>query len=85
MTPIMDRIRAHGGEVIRTDWRIKLRRGRMSDEAVVWVAEHRAELMREIWLEYDEWEERAAIREFDGGQPRNDANDAAYTEVMARV
>ena len=81
---IMDRIWAHGGQVIRDGWRLRLQRGRLTDEAVKWIGEHRAELMREVWPEYDEWEERAAIREFCGGQPREAANDAAYAEVMAR-
>lgn len=79
---IVDRTRAHGGEVIRDKWRITLRRGRLSAEALEWVREHRADLMREMWLQYDEWEERAAIREFDGGQPRSEAEAAAYREVM---
>ncbi len=85
MTPILDRIRANGGEVIRESWRIRLRRGRLGDAAMKWVADNRAALMREIWPAYDEWEERAAIREFDGGQERIAANDAAYEEVVARV
>ena len=85
MTPILDRIRANGGEVIRTDWRITLRRGRLSDDAMAWVKEHRADLMREVWPPYDEWEERAAIREYDGGQARTEANDAAYREVSGHV
>jgi hypothetical protein len=79
---IVDRIRAHGGEVIRDKWSITLRRGRLSAEALEWVREHRADLMREMWLQYDEWEERAAIREFDGGQPRSEAEAEAYREVM---
>jgi len=31
-----------------------------------------------------EFEERAAIREFDGGQPREEAEKAALTEVLSR-
>lgn len=79
---IVDRIRAHGGEVIRDRWHIRLRRGRLTDDAVKWIGEHRAALMREVWPEYDDWEERAAIREFDGGQERADAEEAAYREVV---
>ncbi|MDG4650097.1 hypothetical protein P6F26_16740 [Roseibacterium sp. SDUM158017] len=41
-------------------------------------------LMREVWPEVDDFEERAAIREFDGGQSRQEAEAAAYEEVMAR-
>lgn len=78
---ILDRIRAHGGEVIRDKWRITLRRGRLSDDAVAWVQSNRAALMREVWPEYDDFEERAAIREYDGGQSRAEAEAAAYEEV----
>lgn len=84
MTPILDRIRANGGEVIRHGWNIRLRRARLTDAAVAWIKENRPALMREVWPEYDDWEERAAIREFDGGQDHKAANDAAYAEVMAR-
>lgn len=78
---ILDRIRAHGGEVIRSNWRITLRRGRLSDDAVKWIRERKEALMAEVWPQYDEWQERAAIREFDGGQSRE---EAAYLEVIAR-
>lgn len=84
MTPILDRIRAHGGEVIRGGHRLRIRRGRLTDAAMEWLRENRARLMREVWPEFDEWEERAAIREFDGGQARVEAEAAAYDEVMAR-
>lgn len=80
---ILERIRAHGGEVIRDKWTISLRRGRMTAEALEWVQTHRSELMREIWPEFDDWEERAAIREFDGGQDRETAEKAAYQEVVS--
>ena len=79
---IIDRIRAHGGEVIRDQWRITLRKGRLSPAALAWIAARRDALVREVWPEFDEWEERAAIREFDGGQDRAEAEAAAYTEVM---
>jgi hypothetical protein len=79
---IIDRIRAHGGEVIRNRWTITLRKGRMTPAALVWVKDHRADLMREVWPEFDDFEERAAIREFDGGIGRSDAEAAAYDEVM---
>lgn len=82
MTPILDRIRAHGGEVIRDKWEIRLRRGRLTDEAMAWIKARRVELTREVWPEYDDFEERAAIREFDGGMPRAEAEAAAYADVM---
>jgi hypothetical protein len=84
VTPILDRIRAHGGEVIRNRWTVRLRRGRLTDAAIAWLREprHRDALAREVWPEYDAWVERAAIREYDGGQPRAEAEEAAYREVM---
>lgn len=82
MTTILDRIRANGGEVIRDRWSITIRPGRLQPEALAWVRERKDNLLREIWPEFDEWTERAAIREFDGGQSREDAEAAAYAEVM---
>lgn len=82
MTAIIDRIRANGGEVIRDKWKITLRKGRLTPEALAWVKDHRSDLMREVWPEFDDFEERAAIREFDGGMSRADAEAAAYAEVM---
>lgn len=84
---ILDRIRANGGEVIRDGWRLRLRRGRLTDAALKWLREPKVkdQLMREVWPAYDDWQERAAIREFDGGQPREDAERDAYEEVMAHV
>lgn len=79
---ILDRIRANGGEVIRTGWQFRIRKGRLTPVALAWIAERRSELMREVWPEFDDWHERAAIREFDGGQARADAEAAAYAEVM---
>ncbi|KGM50648.1 hypothetical protein [Pseudooceanicola atlanticus] len=81
---ILDRIRANGGEVVRDQWRIRLRRGRLTDAAIKWIGERRDELMREVWPSYDDWLERAAIREFDGGQARHEAETAAYEEIMKR-
>ncbi|MBJ2153989.1 hypothetical protein [Paracoccus sp. IB05] len=79
---IIDRIRANGGEVIRDQWRISLRPGRMTLAATAWVKDRWRELCREIWPEFDDWEERAAIMEFDGGMSRDDAEAAAYRRVM---
>ncbi|TNE61396.1 MAG: hypothetical protein EP341_00705 [Sphingomonadales bacterium] len=81
---MLDRIRASGGEVIRGKWRITLRRGQLTDAAMEWIKAHRDDLMREVWPAYDDWNERAAIREFDGGQSREEAERDAYQEVMAR-
>lgn len=78
---ILARIRAHGGEVIRNEWRITLRKGRLSAAALEWIAGRRAELMREVWQEFDDWNERAAIREYCGGMSRAEAEAAAYGDV----
>ncbi len=84
---ILARIRAQGGDVTRDKWRVTLRRGRLSDAALDWLRrpDVRARLIREVWPEYDDFEERAAIREYEGGQTRDEAEAAAYEEVMARV
>ena len=84
---ILDRIRAAGGEVIRDKWNIRLRRGRLTDEALAWLREpqNKTRLMREVWPMFDDFEERAAIMEFDGGLPRADAEAAAYECIMGRV
>ena len=79
---ILDRIRANGGEVVRDQWRVTLKRGRLSPEAVAWVGKNKAALMQEIWPEYDDFEERAAIKEFNGNQSRSEAERAAYAEIM---
>ncbi len=79
---IMERIHARGGEVIRHEWRIILRRGRLDAAAMEWLRDHKADLMREVWPEYDDWEERAAIMEYDAGLPRAEAEAAAYRSVM---
>lgn len=78
---ILARIRAHGGEVIRTEWRITLRKGRLSAAALEWIAGRRDGLMREVWPEFDDWNERAAIREYCGGMSRAEAEAAAYGDV----
>lgn len=81
MTPILDRIRSQGGEVIRDKWQIRIRRGRLTDAAMEWIRENRQALMLEVWPEFDAFEERAAIREYDGGQGRAEAERDAYAEV----
>ncbi|MCL7465559.1 MULTISPECIES: hypothetical protein [Paracoccaceae] len=84
MTPILDRIRAHGGDVIRDQWRIRVRRGRLPEAAIAWLRQPRIQtaLLLEVWPEADAFEERAAIREYCGGQDRATAERAAYEEVM---
>lgn len=78
---IVDRIRANGGEVVRDEWRMRVSRGRLSDEAFAWVRAHIRDVAREVWPAFDEWDERAAIREYDGGQDRSTAEREAYREV----
>lgn len=83
---ILDRIRANGGDVIRDEWRMILRPGRLKPHALEWLKkpEVRAAIHREIWAGVDDWHERAAIREFDGGQDRAEAERDAYEEVNAK-
>lgn len=78
---ILDRIHAHGAEVTRHRWSLTLRKGRLDAAALAWIKKNKAGLMRELWPAYDAWEERAAIIEYDGGFPRDDAEEAAYAEV----
>lgn len=86
MTPILDWIRANGGEVTRDRWTLRLRRGRLSTTDLAWLRDPtvKPQLMREVWPEYDDWLERAAIREFDGHQSREEAEREAYKEIEAR-
>lgn len=79
---ILARIRAHGGDVIRDEWRINLRKGRLDAAALAWIGARSDDLKREVWPEFDAFEERAAIMEFDGGMSRDDAERAAYADVM---
>lgn len=79
---ILARIRAHGGEVIREEWRVSLRKGRLSGDALAWISNNRDALMEEIIPFYGEWEERAAIREFDGEQDRDTAEREAWREFV---
>ena len=82
---ILDRIRAHGGEVIRREYRLTLRRGRLNDAALRWLGARWQNVCREAWPEFDDWDERAAIREYEGGMPRAEAEAAAYRDVMGRT
>lgn len=78
---IIERIRAHGGEVVRDRWQFSLKPGRLPPDAIDWLRGHWRDACREAWPQFDDWEERAAIREFDGGQIRHEAEAAAYAEV----
>lgn len=78
---ILARIRANGGDVIRDQWRFRLQPGRLSAEALAWLRARWRDACREAWPLLDAFEERAAIREFDGGLPRAEAERAAYAEV----
>jgi len=82
MTTPLARIRANGGEVIRDEWRFTLRRGRLDAAAVEWLRDNWRKVCREAWPEFDDWEERAAIREYCGGQTRAEAEAGAYLDVI---
>lgn len=79
---ILARIRAHGGDVTRDEWRFRLQPGRLPPDAIAWVRARLDDVKREVWPQYDAWTERAAVREFDGGQTRAEAERDAYAEVM---
>jgi len=81
---VIARIRAHGGDAEMDRWNLRVSPGRMPREAVDWIRANREKLKRELWPEYDDWLERSAIREFDGGQDRAEADEAAYAEIVAR-
>ena len=79
---IIDRIRANGADVIRDGHRFTLRKGRLSPDAIEWLRSRWRDVCAEVWPEFEEWDERAAIMEFDGGMSREDAEAVAYREVM---
>lgn len=78
---ILAHIRAKGGEVIRDKHRFSLRQGKLTPHAIAWIKANLDAVKRETWPLFDEWEERAAIREFDGGMTREEAEIAAYEDV----
>lgn len=78
---ILARIRANGGDIIRSEWRFSLKRGRLTQQAIDWIRRLWFEACAEVWPVLGEWAERAAIREYDGGQDRADAERLAYAEV----
>lgn len=78
---IVARIRAQGGDVIRDEWRFALKRGRLDDAALAWIRARWRQVCAEVWPAFDDFEERAAIREYCGGQTRAEAERDAYREV----
>lgn len=84
MTPILDRIRSKGGDVVRDGFRFSLRQGRLTPDAVAWVKANLDAVKREVWPQFDDWQERAAIMEHDGGLPREQAELAAYACMEGR-
>lgn len=78
---IVARIRAQGGDAIRDGWTFRVKRGRLTDGDIEWIAQHKREVMRELWPDFDDWEERAAIRQFCGGQSKDVAEREAYKEI----
>lgn len=80
---IYSRIRAHGGDVTRNEWRFKLQPGRLSKDAIAYVKTRKFTLYQEVWPDFDRWAERAAIMEYDGGLPRAEAEAAAYESVTS--
>jgi hypothetical protein len=75
------RIRASGGNVLRDGYRFSLRQGRLTPEAIAWVKANLEAVKREAWPQYDLWQERAAIREYDGGMSREEAEATAYEDI----
>jgi hypothetical protein len=56
----------------------------MTPGAIAWVKDNIEAVRTEVWPAYPEWQERAAIMEFDGGLSREDAERAAYQCVEAK-
>lgn len=79
---ILERVRANGGDIIRDEWRFRLQRGRLSAEAVEWLRKNWLLACEEAWPLFGWWAERAAIREYQGGMPRHEAERAAYGDVL---
>lgn len=83
MTPLAF-IRSHGGDVVRKGHVFRLRPGRMDAATIARVQRHIEAIKSEVWPGYEDWQERAAIMEFDGGLSREDAERAAYQCMEAR-
>jgi len=78
---ILARIHANGGDIVRDEWRFSLKRGRLSAAALTWLRARWFDACCEAWPALGEWQERAAIREYEGGQSRAEAERDAYQEV----
>lgn len=78
---VLARIRAQGGDVTRDGFRFSLRQGQLTSDGVAWIKANLDAVKREAWPAFDHWQERAAIREFDGGMSREEAEVAAYEDL----
>lgn len=83
MTPLSF-IRSHGGNVIRDGFQFRLRPGRMNAAQIERLKPHMEAIKADVWPAYADWQERAAIMEFDGGLSRQEAERAAYECMEAR-
>lgn len=81
---ILARIQAQGGDIVQDEWRFSLKPGRLTPEALTWLRARMRWFFAccEVWPAYAEWLERAAIREFEGGMSRADAERAAYGDIV---
>lgn len=77
-------IRSQGGDVVRKDYLFRLRPGRMNAAAIARVQPHMEAVKADLWPAYADWQERAAIMEFDGGLSRDEAERAAYQCMEAQ-
>lgn len=81
---ILARIRAKGGDVVREGYAFRFRPGQLDATAVAWVKANIEAVKEEAWPDYADWQERAAIMEFEGGMPREAAEQAAYACMEAQ-
>jgi hypothetical protein len=81
LTPILDRIRANGGEVIRDKWNIRIRPGRLTPEALAWLRTNADRIKEEVWPEFHWWIRQVYHHQFVLGTSRDEAERAAYAEV----
>ena len=81
---VLSHIRAKGGNVVRDGYAFRLRPGRLDDHAIAWIKQNIEAIKAEVWPDYYEWAERAAIMEYDGGLTRADAELAALQCVEGR-
>jgi hypothetical protein len=81
---VLAHIRAKGGEIVRKEYNFRLRPGRLDARAIAWIKDNIEAIKAEVWPRYPEWQERAAIMEFDGGLSREEAERAAYQCMEAQ-